>query len=142
MGVQTSGGQGVPSAVFQHVAEIYTLYPRQLFRTAGQWAVFIAQTVYLLPLTVRKYRRETLDRMNDLAWGRGSLIVDGGVISVLVILGIAIGGMVAIEAWATLNMMGLGALTGIVGGLANVREMAPLVAGIAFAAHVRMPHDG
>ena len=96
--------------------------------------MFIAQIVYLLPLTVRKYRRETLDRMIDLAWGRGSLIVDGGVISVLVILGIAIGGMVAIEAWATLNMMGFGALSGIIGGLANVREMGPLVAGIAFAA--------
>jgi phospholipid/cholesterol/gamma-HCH transport system permease protein len=71
--------------------------------------------------------------MINLAWGRGSLIVDGGVISVLVILGIAIGGMVAIEAWATLNIMGFGALSGIIGGLANVREMGPLVAGIAFA---------
>jgi len=105
-----------------------------LFYTAGQWVVFVAQVIYLLPLTVRKYRRETLNRMNDLAWGRGSLIVDGGVISVLVILGIAIGGMVAIEAWATLNIMGLGALTGIIGSLANVREMGPLVCGIAFAA--------
>ena len=74
-----------------------------------------------LPQTVRKYRRETLDRTINLAWGRGSLIVDGGVISVLVVLGIAIGGMVAIEAWATLNIMGFGALSGIVGGLANVR---------------------
>jgi phospholipid/cholesterol/gamma-HCH transport system permease protein len=62
------------------------------------------------------------------------LLVDGGVISVLVVLGLAIGGMVAIEAWATLNIMGLGALTGIIGSLANVREMGPLVAGIAFAA--------
>jgi phospholipid/cholesterol/gamma-HCH transport system permease protein len=97
-------------------------------------AVFIAQTVYLLPLTVRKYRRETVDRMINLAWGRGSLLVDGGVMSVLVVLGIAIGGMVAIEAWSTLNIMGFGALSGIVGGLANVREMGPLVAGIAFAA--------
>jgi phospholipid/cholesterol/gamma-HCH transport system permease protein len=103
-------------------------------RTTGQWVVFIGQVVYYLPLTIRKYRRETLNRMNDLAWGRGSLIVDGGVISVLVILGIALGAMVGIEAWATLNIMGLGALTGIIGSLANVREMGPLVAGIAFAA--------
>jgi phospholipid/cholesterol/gamma-HCH transport system permease protein len=72
--------------------------------------------------------------MVNLAWGRGSLIVDGGVVSVLIIIGIAIGGMVAIEAWATLNLMGFGALSGIIGGLANVREMGPLVAGIAFAA--------
>jgi phospholipid/cholesterol/gamma-HCH transport system permease protein len=131
MGIQA----GVPSG---HFAVWRAFEPLLLgpLRTAGQWVVFIAQVVYLLPLTVRKYRRETLNRMNDLAWGRGSLIVDGGVISVLVALGIALGAMVAIEAWATLNIMGLGALTGIVGSLANVREMGPLVAGIAFAAQV------
>ena len=133
MGVNTSGRAGAPSAHFQTWRRISGSF-QELSRTTGQWAVFIGQVIYLLPLTVRKYRREALNRMNDLAWGRGSLIVDGGVISVLVILGIAIGGMVGIEAWATLNIMGLGALTGIIGSLANVREMGPLVAGIAFAA--------
>lgn len=101
----------------------------------GQWVVFVAQVIYLLPLTLRRYRKETLAQMVDLAWGRGgSLIVDGGVVGVLVILGLAVGTMVAIEAWATLNIMGLGPLAGIIGSLAGVREMAPLVAGIAFAA--------
>jgi phospholipid/cholesterol/gamma-HCH transport system permease protein len=103
------------------------------FRQTGQFVVFVALTLWLLPVTVRRYRRQTLHAMNDLAWGRGSIIVDGGVISVLVILGVAIGGTVAVEAYATLNLIGFGALSGIVGGLANVREMAPLVAGIAFA---------
>jgi phospholipid/cholesterol/gamma-HCH transport system permease protein len=133
MGVNASVRAGAPSAHFQTWRRISSSF-QELSRTTGQWAVFIGQVIYLLPLTVRKYRREALNRMNDLAWGRGSLIVDGGVISVLVILGIAIGGMVGIEAWATLNIMGLGALTGIIGSLANVREMGPLVAGIAFAA--------
>jgi phospholipid/cholesterol/gamma-HCH transport system permease protein len=106
---------------------------REPFRSAGQWATFIAQTVWLLPLTVRKYRRETLQVMNNLAWGRGSVIVDGGVISVLAVLGVTVGGIVAIEAFATLNLIGLGALAGVIGGWGNVREMAPLVAGVAFA---------
>lgn len=105
----------------------------EIFRTAGQWVVFIAQTLWLLPVTVIRYRRETLRVMNSLAWGRGSLIVDGGAISVLMILGITIGAMVAIEAFATLNLIGLGALSGIIGGWGNVREMAPLVTGVAFA---------
>ncbi len=105
-----------------------------LWSRIGQFVVFSAQTLWMLPITVRRYRRQTLQAMNNLAWGRGSLIVDGGVISVLVILGVAIGGTVAVEAFATLNLIGFGALSGIVGGLANVREMAPLVAGIAFAA--------
>jgi phospholipid/cholesterol/gamma-HCH transport system permease protein len=103
------------------------------FRTIGQFVVFTAQTVWLLPITLRRYRRQTFQAMNSLAWGRGSIIVDGGVISVLLILGVAIGASVAVEAFATLNLIGFGALAGIIGGLANVREMAPLVAGIAFA---------
>lgn len=102
-------------------------------RQLGEFVVFTAQTIWLLPVTVHRYRRQTLAAMNDLAWGRGSIVVDGGVIGVLVILGVAIGGTVAVEAFATLNLIGFGALSGIVGGLANVREMAPLVAGIAFA---------
>lgn len=102
-------------------------------RTAGQWVVFIAQTLWLLPTTVRRYSRETVRVMNSLAWGRGSIVVDGGVISILTILGVTIGAMVAIEAYATLNLIGLGALSGIIGGWGNVREMAPLVTGVAFA---------
>jgi phospholipid/cholesterol/gamma-HCH transport system permease protein len=133
MGNQMSGGRGVPSAYFS-AGRRFARPVQRLLRTEGQWLAFVAQVFYLLPVTVRKYRKETLNRMNELAWGRGSLIVDGGVISVLIVLGIAIGGMVAIEAWSTLNIMGLGALTGIIGSLANVREMGPLIAGIAFAA--------
>lgn len=107
--------------------------PQNLLQEAGRWAVFIGQTLYLLPTTVRRYRRETLQVMNNLAWGKGSLIVDGGVISVLAILGVTVGAIVAIEAFATLNLIGLGSLSGIIGGWGNVREMAPLVAGVAYA---------
>ena len=99
---------------------------------AGQWAVFIGQTLWYLPLTVRRYHRQTLQAMNSLAWGRGSLIVDGGTISVLMLLGIAVGASVAIEGFAILNLIGFGALAGIIGGVGTVREIGPLVAGIAF----------
>lgn len=102
--------------------------------TLGGALLFVGQVLYYIPVTVKHYRKEILARMVSLSFGRGSLVVDGGVISVLMILGIAIGASIAIEAWATLNLLGFGALSGIVGGLANVREMAPLVAGIAFAA--------
>ncbi|RAV18365.1 ABC transporter permease [Mycolicibacterium sp. GF69] len=102
-------------------------------QTVGRWGVFVGQTLWFLPLTVRRYRRQTWQALNGLAWGRGSIIVDGGVLSVLLIMGIAMGASVAIEAFSILNMMGFGSLSGIVAGVANVREMAPLVTGIAFA---------
>jgi phospholipid/cholesterol/gamma-HCH transport system permease protein len=133
MSLLKPGSRGVPSAYFGALQRFRVAFEER-FETVGQWVLFVAQVVYLLPLTVRKYRRETIQRMISLAWGRGSLVVDGGVISVLVILGLAIGGMVAIEAFSTLNLLGFGALSGIIGGIGDVREMAPLCAGIAFAA--------
>lgn len=106
---------------------------RQLLRTTGQWILFTALTFRYIPFTLRKYSRQTLQQMNNLAWGRGSIIVDGGVISVLIILGVALGASIAVEAFATLNLIGFGALSGIIGGVGAVRELGPLIAGIAFA---------
>ncbi|WP_285032720.1 ABC transporter permease [Mycolicibacterium sp. lyk4-40-TYG-92] len=105
---------------------------RQPLIEAGQWALFIGTTLWYLPLTLRRYYRQTLQAMNSLAWGRGSLIVDGGTISVLLFLGIAVGASVAIEGFAILNLIGFGAMSGIIGGVGTVREIGPLVAGIAF----------
>lgn len=105
---------------------------RRPLQTLGQWVVFIGQTIWFLPLTVRKYHRQTLQAMNNLAWGRGSLIVDGGTISVLMILGIALGASMAIEAFAILNLLGFGELSGITAGVGAIREIGPLIAGIAY----------
>jgi phospholipid/cholesterol/gamma-HCH transport system permease protein len=103
-------------------------------QTIGQWTLFIGQTFFYLPLTIRRYSRETLAAIINLAWGRGSLIVDGGTISVLLILGMAVGASLAVEALATLNIIGFGALSGVIGGIGAIRVIGPLVAGIAFTA--------
>ncbi|MFI7000103.1 MlaE family ABC transporter permease [Nocardia sp. NPDC050175] len=100
----------------------------------GRAVVFVARTLWLVPVTLRQYRPQTLRTLNNLAWGRGSLIVDGGVVSTMLILGVAIGAVVSIEAFAGLDLIGFGALSGVVGGMANIREMAPIIAGIGFAA--------
>lgn len=133
MGFRASIHAGAPAPYFHKWRRVARVFETQ-FGMLGQWILFIAEVIYLLPLTLRQYRKETLARMNSLAWGRGSLVVDGGLISVLIILGIAIGVSIAIEAFAILNLLGFGALSGIIGGLWNVREMSPLIAGIAFAA--------
>lgn len=125
--------RAAPATYWTHRLTTASTPPMRWFRLVGQWTVFIGQAFWLLPLTVRRYRRETLKQMNNLAWGRGSLIVDGGVVSVLLLLGIAVGASLAIEALATLNQIGFGALSGIVSGIGCVRELGPLVGGIAFA---------
>jgi phospholipid/cholesterol/gamma-HCH transport system permease protein len=107
---------------------------RKPLREVGQWVVFIGQTFWYLPLTIRRYRRATLQATIDLAWGRGSLIVDGGAVSVLLILGMAVGASLAIEAISVLHVIGFEALSGLIGGVGAVRVIGPLVAGIAFTA--------
>lgn len=113
MGLTLSvGSVGKPSRVI--AARVFSTRPMQaMFLTVGQFLLFTGQVLLQLPLTFRRYRKQTLQAMNDLAWGRGSLVVDGGVISVLVILGVAIGASVAVEAFATLNIIGFGALSGL-----------------------------
>ncbi|OBA53501.1 ABC transporter permease [Nocardia sp. 852002-51101_SCH5132738] len=100
----------------------------------GQVAIFIGKTLYLLPVTIRHYRKQTLKTMNNMAWGSGSLIVDGGVVSLMFFLGVAVGAVVAIEAFMALNLLGFGALTGIIGSFGNIRVIAPIITGIGFAA--------
>lgn len=106
----------------------------ELLFNVGRVAMFVATTIWLAPATVRWYPKQTMKILNNLAWGRGSLIVDGGIVSTMLLIGFGMGAMVAIEAFAMLDMLGFGALAGVVGGMANIREMAPLAAGIAFAA--------
>lgn len=104
-----------------------------LFHGVGLWALFIVKTFASVPVAVIKYRRQTLQQMNALAWGRGSLIVDGGAVSVLLLLGIAVGASLAVEAFSVLNIIGFGGLSGIVGGIGGVREIGPIVSAVAFA---------
>lgn len=61
-------------------------------------------------------------------------MVHGGVVSTMLFLGFAIGGIMAIETYTGLDAAGFGVLTGAIGGLSSVREMAPIAAGVAFAA--------
>ncbi|WP_159927361.1 MlaE family ABC transporter permease [Rhodococcus sp. WAY2] len=100
----------------------------------GQVTVFVVKTVALLPKTVRHYRKQTMTTMNNMAWGNGSLVVDGGVVSLMFFLGLAVGAVVAIQAFMAFDLLGFGALTGIIGSFGNVRVIAPIITGIGFAA--------
>lgn len=107
---------------------------RRAVEEVGQVATFIGKTVWLLPRTIRHYRKQTVATMNNMAWGNGSLVVDGGVVSLMFFLGIAVGAVVAIQAFMAFDLLGFGALTGIIGSFGNVRVIAPIITGIGFAA--------
>lgn len=111
-----------------------TDYVSNGFREVGRVSLFCGKTISHLPTTIRHYRKQTLRTMNEMAWGNGSLIVDGGVISLMFFLGIAVGAVVAIQAFMAFDLLGFGSLTGIIGSFGNLRVIAPIVTGIGFAA--------
>ncbi|MEP9414594.1 ABC transporter permease [Gordonia sp. VNQ95] len=99
----------------------------------GQFLTFVWLTIRYAPLTPIRYPRQTIRMVTDLAWGRGAVIVGGGTALVMAALGIAAGATVAIIAVSTLDLIGLGAVTGAVSSFAITREFAPILAAVAFA---------
>ncbi|WP_280277038.1 MlaE family ABC transporter permease [Nocardia wallacei] len=93
------------------------------------WQVFAS-----LPYTLRRYRRETITVITDMTWGRGSVIIGGGVVPLMLLLGAAMGASIGIEAYSALNLLSLGQLSGLISAFGVTRELAPIAAGVGFAA--------
>ncbi|MFC3241575.1 MlaE family ABC transporter permease [Gordonia humi] len=121
---------GIPVRIGRWIRGKFT----DAFAELGQIAVFVWKTFALLPTTIRQYRKQTMKTMNDMAWGSGSIIVDGGVVSLMFFLGIAVGAVVAIMAFMAFDLLGFGSLTGIISSFGNIRVVAPIITGIGFAA--------
>ncbi|MQY25924.1 ABC transporter permease [Nocardia aurantia] len=92
------------------------------------------QVLSSVPYTLAHYRRETLRVVTDMTWGRGSVIVGGGVVPLMLLLGAAMGGSIGIEAYSALNLLSLGQLSGLISAFGVTRELAPIAAGVGFAA--------
>ncbi|OHU24877.1 ABC transporter permease [Mycobacteroides chelonae] len=100
---------------------------------AGHLAEFFAQGVVTVPVVLRHYRRELQRLLIDILWGNGSLVVGGGTAAVVIVLGAIIGALIGVEGYAMLNLLGLGPATGFLSSLVSTRELAPLMAAMAFA---------
>ncbi|WP_036498733.1 MlaE family ABC transporter permease [Nocardia aobensis] len=119
-----------------HFVRFYRRRGLLLARVEGLGFVlsFIWQVLSSIPLTLRRYRDETLRIISDMTWGRGSVIVGGGTVPMMIVLGLVMGASVAVESFTMLNILGMGPVSGIVSAYATTRELAPIVAAIGFAA--------
>ncbi|MVU77207.1 ABC transporter permease [Nocardia sp. ET3-3] len=95
---------------------------------------FVVEALASIPLALRHYRGQIMRTITDMTWGRGSLLVGGGTVPMLVVLGLSIGAGVGIQAFAALNLIGLGSVSGVVSAFANTRELGPIAAAVGFAA--------
>jgi phospholipid/cholesterol/gamma-HCH transport system permease protein len=100
----------------------------------GHQATFVGEALRAVPLTVRSYPGEVLRLLGDICWGSGAIVVGGGTVGVMLLLAVFTGASVGIEGFNALDILGLSPLTGFVSAYANTREVAPLVAAVAFAA--------
>lgn len=99
----------------------------------GHLAWFCVRAIGAIPLAVKHYAKETQRVLSDVTWGNGSIVVGGGTAGVILVLGAAGGAIVGIEGYNALQMLGMEPATGMVASTAATRELAPLMASLAFA---------
>ncbi|MFC8047496.1 ABC transporter permease [Nocardia sp. NPDC057353] len=114
----------------------YARHARPLgpIETLGFALGFAWQVLASVPYTLVHYRRQTLAVITDMTWGRGSVIIGGGVVPLMLLLGAAMGASIGIEAYSALNLLSLGQLSGLISAFGITRELAPIAAGVGFAA--------
>lgn len=110
------------------------VHPMRPFDSIGFVIGFCWQVISSLPYTLVHYRRQTITIVTDMTWGRGSVIIGGGVVPLMMLMGAAMGASIGIEAFSALNLLSLGQLSGLISAFGVTREMAPIAAGVGFAA--------
>ncbi|MBH0780937.1 ABC transporter permease [Nocardia bovistercoris] len=107
--------------------------PYEVNQRVGHQVITFFQALAAIPFVLRHYRKEVLRLTADVGWGNGSLVVGGGTVGVVIIL-CAFGGItVGMESFTALNLLTMGPLTGAISGFATTRELAPILATLAFA---------
>ncbi|GLZ13074.1 ABC transporter permease [Actinomadura sp. NBRC 104425] len=113
-------------------------------RTAGLGAslnlpVFLGRVLYHLAVDIvlrRKYGRTLARQVSDITVGVGALVIGGGMIFVIATMSLATGAMVGLQGYPGLERIGAEAFTGLVASYSNVREVTPIIAGVALVAQV------
>jgi len=116
------GRTTIPAAL--RVNALIAMRPiRQPLREVGQWTLFIGQTIWFCHLlSVSTAANNTSDEQSRM--GAGLDYRRWRHDQCLVILGIALGASMAIEAFAILNLLGFGALSGITAGVERCARSA------------------
>ncbi len=84
----------------------------------------------------RRFFKEVARQVSDVVSGAGAIVVGGGMVFVVGAMSLATGATVGIQGYKGLQTIGAESLTGIITSLGNVREITPMIAGIALAAQV------
>ncbi|MBH0776601.1 ABC transporter permease [Nocardia bovistercoris] len=123
----------LPVRAVEPLAVVVTA-PAGVVARLGHMVSFFVRAATSVPVALRHHSRECFRILSDITWGNGSLVVGGGTAGVILVLGAAAGGIVGIEGYSALKVLGMAPATGMVAATAATRELAPIMASIAFAA--------
>jgi phospholipid/cholesterol/gamma-HCH transport system permease protein len=100
----------------------------------GHMLSFFGHAVAGIPVTLTRYRKAFLTILSDVTWGNGSIVVGGGTAWVIILLGATAGAIVGIEGLQALHLLGMEPAAGLLSSTVSTRELAPVMAALAFAA--------
>jgi phospholipid/cholesterol/gamma-HCH transport system permease protein len=122
-------------AVAQQVAR-ETIEPIvQPIRLTARIVGFSLKALWHTPAAL-KHRAVIVKNVNDIAVGSGAFLVGAGAILVMILMTAVLGIQVSLEGTKGLELIGAEGLIGFVSAFANIREIAPLGAGMIFAAQI------
>ena len=102
----------------------------------GDQLLFYVRALAWTPRAIRRYKREILNTLAEVAFGVGGLSVIAGSVGVIAFMAFFAGTEVGIQGYASLSQIGVAKFTAFISAYFNTREVAPLVSSIALAATV------
>ncbi|MGH3388111.1 MAG: ABC transporter permease [Actinomadura sp.] len=101
--------------------------------------IFLGRVCYHLLFDIllrRKYGKTIVRHVSDITIGVGALVLGGGMVFVVFSMSFFTGLQVGMQGYPGLERLGVESFTGLVASFANVREVTPIIAGVALIAQV------
>src|SRR4051812_10138861 len=102
----------------------------------GRQTAFYGRTIGWSGRTLRRYKKECIRLLSEVAFGTGALAVIGGTVVIVIFMTFFTGLEVGQQGYNSLNQLGAAVYTGFISAYFNTREIAPIIAGIALSATV------
>jgi phospholipid/cholesterol/gamma-HCH transport system permease protein len=101
--------------------------------------IFLGRVCYHLIFDIvlrRKYWKTIFRNVSDITIGVGALVIGGGMVFVVFSMSLATGALVGLQGYPALQRIGVESFAGILASFSNVREITPIIAGVALIAQV------
>jgi phospholipid/cholesterol/gamma-HCH transport system permease protein len=109
---------------------------RRTLEGYGDQLLFYARAIAWVPAAIKRYPREILNTLAEVAFGAGGLSVIAGSVGVIAFMSFFAGTEVGLQGYASLSQIGVAKFSAFISAYFNTREVAPLVSSIALAATV------